>query len=355
VESESRELRNSNAFVERLPRVRTRCLLVLCLLVLCLLVPLTPAIVSAQEAVGGTLELSGSIRQVHDPVIAHEDGKYYLYSTGTGVPVRCSEDLSQWRLCSAVFWRLPQWAPEQVPGVTDIWAPDVSFFNGRYHLYYSLSTFGSNTSAIGLATNVTLDPDAPGFEWVDEGLVIASRPEDNWNAIDPNLVQAEDGTLWLAFGSFWSGIKLVRLDPRTGKPIDDPAEVVPIAARPAPPSAVEAPFIIHRDGYYYLFVSFDQCCNASESTYNIRVGRATAVTGPYLDRDGVGMLEGGGTLLLESSERWRGPGHNAIFRDEGGDKLVYHSYDAEYAGVPTLRIEQLEWDDDGWPVASSSR
>jgi arabinan endo-1,5-alpha-L-arabinosidase len=337
---------------ERRPAGRSRWLPALWLLAL-----LAATTVAGQEREGGAQapELSGSIRQVHDPMIAQEDGKYYLYSTGSGVPVRCSDDLLEWRLCSAAFWRLPEWAREQVPGVTDIWAPDVSFFGGRYHLYYSLSTFGSNTSAIGLATNVTLDPESPEHEWVDQGVVVASGAGDDWNAIDPNLVLEEDGSVWLTFGSFWSGIKLVRLDPKSGKPASDPAELIAIAARPTPPGAVEAPFIIHRDGYYYLFVSFDQCCNAAESTYNIRVGRAREVTGPYSDRDGVAMLEGGGTLLLESSERWRGPGHNAIFRDQSGEKLVYHSYDAEYAGIPTLRIEQLEWDDEGWPVAPSSR
>lgn len=286
---------------------------------------------------------------MHDPVIASDDGKYYLYTTGSGVPVRCSDDLHEWKLCGAVFWRLPEWAREQVPGVTDIWAPDVSKHGDGYRLYYSLSTFGSNTSAIGLASATILDPRSEEQEWVDEGLVIASGPGDDFNAIDPNLVVDREGKHWLAFGSFWTGIKLLALDPETGKPADDEPELISIARRPEGPGAVEAPFIIERDGYYYLFVSFDQCCRGVDSTYNIRVGRSREVTGPYVDREGTPLLEGGGTLLLASQGRWRGPGHNAVFQDESGEKLVYHAYDAEFGGVPTLRIVPLVWDDEGWP------
>lgn len=312
-------------------------------------------LVWAQEATGPqVLELSGSIRQVHDPVIAEENGQYYLYATGTGIPIRCSDDLRNWKLCGLVFLRLPAWAREYVPGATSIWAPDISFFNGKYHLYYSVSTFGSNVSAIGLATNTTLDMDSPDYEWVDEGVVIASQAEDDWNAIDPNIVIDADNNVWLAFGSFWSGIKMRRIDPSTGKLSAEDETLYALARRPEHPHAVEAPFIIHKDGYYYLFVSFDQCCRGAESTYNIRVGRSPDVTGPYVDRDGTPMLEGGGTLVVPRTERWPGSGHNAIFSGDEGHMLVYHAYDAEFGGTPTLRIEQLDWDEEGWPVAPSA-
>jgi arabinan endo-1,5-alpha-L-arabinosidase len=234
-----------------------------------------------------------------------------------------------------------------------LWAPDISFFNNRWHLYYAASTFGKNHSAIGLATNATLNPDAPNYKWVDEGLVIESTSADNWNAIDPNVAFDETHQPWLAFGSYWSGIKLRKLDAATGKP----AAAVPLIAlaggRPAP-DAIEAPFIIRHGGYFYLFVSFDACCQGVNSTYNIRVGRATAITGPYADRDGKPMLKGGGTLVLSGSKRWRGPGHNAILNDNGVDWLVYHAYDADEVGTAKLRIEALGWDAQGWPVAASA-
>ena len=295
------------------------------------------------------LELEGSTRAVHDPVIMQQGDRYYLFSTGPGITIRCSDDLLTWELCSAAFFGLPRWIKEHVPAVTDLWAPDIAFHDGRYLLYYSASSFGQNRSAIGLATNTTLDVDSDDYVWEDQGLVIESFPGDNWNAIDPNFVLDREGQPWLAFGSFWSGIKLRRLDPATGKPSDEDPTLYSLARR-SPPGAVEAPFIVNRNGHYYLFVSFDQCCRGVDSSYNIRVGRASEITGPYLDRDGVPLLEGGGTLLLAFTERWRGPGHNAILEGEAGDFLVYHAYDAENFGQFFLRIEPLVWGEDGWPT-----
>lgn len=324
-----------------------------CRLIFVLLVATGNFAWSQEVVMTGVLELTGSIHGVHDPVIAEENGRFYLFSTGRGIPIRCSDDLIQWQSCGLVFFGLPRWARGHVPGVTDIWAPDISFFNGKWHLYYSLSTFGSNISAIGLATNRTLDMDSPEHEWIDQGVVITSGAGDNWNAIDPNIVIDEGGNVWLALGSHWDGIKMIRIDEATGKPADD--ILYALASRPVHPRAVEAPFIIHRQGYYYLFVSFDACCRGVDSTYNIRVGRSIAVTGPYLDKDGTPMLEGGGTLVLKGSERWRGPGHNAIFRDSHGELLIHHAYDAQFGGTPALRIKRLGWDEEGWPYVTSQR
>ncbi len=166
------------------------------------------------------------------------------------------------------------------------------------------------------------------------------------------MILDEGDQPWLAFGSYWSGIKLRKIDPATGGLSSEDETLYALAGRPRGPGlpgAVEAPFIIKRDGYYYLFVSFDACCRGVESTYNIRVGRSKELTGPYLDRDGTSMLAGGGTLVLAGSERWRGPGHNAILQEDGVERLVYHAYDAESGGVSKLRIETLLWDEEGWP------
>ena len=292
------------------------------------------------------LEVTGDVDAVHDPVLIEEAGSFYLFSTGRGIPIRCSDNLVNWSQCGAVFFGLPDWIREEVPAVGDLWAPDVSFFDGRYQVYYSASSFGDNRSAIGLATNPTLDPESPDYAWRDEGLVVKSEHSDDWNAIDPNFVVDAGGQPWLAFGSFWSGIKLVELDPETRKPVED-ATLHALASRSSP-GAVEAPFIVYREPYYYLFVSFDQCCQGVESTYNIRVGRSEGITGPYVDKEGVPMLEGGGTLLKEGGARWKGTGHNAVFHHDGEDYLVYHAYDAEDHGRPYLRLEPLGWQD-GWP------
>ena len=302
-------------------------------------------------------ELRGDIRQVHDPAIIKEGGTFYLFSTRAGISIRCSTDLVEWRLCGDVFAHLPEWAVKDVPNLRGLWAPDVSYFNGKYHIYYSASTFGSNRSSIGLVTNQTLDPTSDKYRWVDQGKVIGSNPSDDWNAIDPNIVLDEQDQPWLSFGSFWGGIKLRKLDQATGKLSSQDQTLYSLASRPRTaelPGAVEAPAIIRKNGYYYLFVSFDFCCRGKDSTYNIRVGRARRITGPYMDRSGKPMMEGGGTLVLAGRGRWVGPGHCAVLQEKGRDTLVYHAYDTEWRGTSTLRIAPLVWDPEGWPTISTT-
>lgn len=163
-----------------------------------------------------------------------------------------------------------------------------------------------------------------------------------------------EGHHWLAFGSFWSGIKLIRLDPQTGKPPAGAREMHSIATRPAPqgaPRAIEAPFIIERGGYYYLFVAFDYCCKRESSTYYVVVGRSRDIRGPYTGQDGKSMLDGYGTVVLQGNRRYRGPGHPAVLRDGDRDYLIYHAYDSEQEGKPVLRISPLVWTAQGWPSA----
>ena len=293
----------------------------------------------------------GNVTPVHDPVVIKEGVRYYLFSAGSGISVRCSLDRARWEACGSVFDGAPAWAREAIPGVGDLWAPDIAYFNGRYHLYYSASTFGRNRSAIGLATTPTLDRTSPDFGWTDHEAVVQSFSGNDYNAIDPNVVLDANGTPWMSFGSYWTGIKLVELDLETGLPVSDPPTLYSLARRPRSDSeanAIEAPFIVRRDGFYYLFVSFDACCQGANSTYNVRVGRATDVTGPYVDRAGVSMMDGGGTVVIDGTTRWKGTGHQAVFQDGDDTFLVYHAYDAQANGTPTLRISPLEWTD-GWP------
>lgn len=302
---------------------------------------------------GVTLEPTGFIQQIHDPVLTKADNTYYVFSTGSRLIIICSPDLVTWTWCGRVFERNPAWINAAVPGVGDLWAPDISFFAGRWHLYYAGSTFGSNRSVIGLATNVTLDQASPEYRWVDEGLVIASGPGDNWNAIDANVAFDENGQPWLALGSYWSGIKLRKLDPTTGKVAADDETLYPLAQRFTANGSIEGAFIVRRDSYFYLFVSFDYCCRGVESNYNVRVGRAESITGPYADREGKALLAGGGTLILTAYDHWRGPGHNGIYVENDTYWLVYHAYDANQVGIPKLRIESLGWDAEGWPSVPS--
>ncbi|MBN2182367.1 MAG: arabinan endo-1,5-alpha-L-arabinosidase [Sedimentisphaerales bacterium] len=300
-------------------------------------------------------ELTGSY-SVHDPVMARHDDTYYVFYTGHRTPFRISKDMHHWQ-SGGYVWPSgpPAWTWEQVPYFDgNIWAPDISFFNGKYHLYYSISSFGKNNSRIGLATNTTLDPCEPDYQWIDSGgPVIRSRSSDSYNAIDPALFIDErepETTYWLTFGSFWKGIKITQIDPNTGCPFTDPPKLYSIATRIEPPNAIEAPFIVLRNGYYYLFASFDYCCQGTASTYNVRFGRAERVTGPYIDRDGISMTEGGGTQLTRPDDRWKGPGHQAVFQDNNGkDWLIHHAYDASNNGRAYLRIHRLFWTPDGWP------
>lgn len=321
----------------------------------------TASLVAAPAMAEASLNdrMTGDLSPVHDPCIIRQGATYHLFCTSQAnqkpglIHWRTSSDLVSWTLIGAVMPALPDWAHEDVPGVRGAWAPDISLINGRYHLYYALSTFGKNRSAIALQTTATLDRSDPAFGWRDEGVVLTSRPSDDFNAIDPNIVATPDGRVWMSFGSFWSGLKLVEIDPSTGKSTPGSAPTA-IAARPRP-SAIEAPCIVERDGWFYLFASFDFCCRGADSTYYTVVGRSKAVAGPYVDRDGKAMMNGGGFIVLHAdldpTKRFKGPGHVAVLRDGGRDHIVYHAYDARKGGVPTLRIQPLGWTADGWPVA----
>jgi arabinan endo-1,5-alpha-L-arabinosidase len=307
------------------------------------------------------LELKGDLR-VHDPVIIREGDAFYVFCTSAGrregvIPIRTSTDLKNWTRSGSAFDKLPDWAVKEIPGARGAWAPDISFFNDKFHLYYSISTFGKNDSAIGLATNQTLDQSSPNYKWVDQGMVVRSREgKDDFNAIDPNLVVEDAKNVWLCWGSFWGGIKMMRIDPETGKLSAQDSTLYSLCSRPrtgphqTPPveGAVEAPFIVKHDKYWYLFVSYDFCCRGVRSTYKVVVGRSDKVSGPYVDRTGKPMTEGNATLVIEATTpNWRGPGHEAVLQDKTGDYLVFHAYHGT-TGLPELKISTMVWED-GWP------
>jgi arabinan endo-1,5-alpha-L-arabinosidase len=290
----------------------------------------------------------------HDPSMIHAaGGPWYLFVTGGTLNVRSSTSLLTWTNEGNLFPAIPGWvATELGQAITDLWAPDVSYFNGQYHVYYAGSVFGSNHSVIGLATNTTLDPKGPGFQWVDDGLVIESNPTgqtDDWNAIDPNLTFDSTGNPWLVFGSFWSGIKLRRIDPTTGKLSTADATLYALAERPGG-GAIEASSIVLHNGYYYLFVSFDLCCEGVNSTYRTMVGRATSITGPYTDQMGQAMLAGNAEQLLVTTGRYIGPGGGTAFHDGACYYYVYHYYDGQANGAPTLEMRPIGWSADDWPI-----
>jgi arabinan endo-1,5-alpha-L-arabinosidase len=303
--------------------------------------------------------LMGDTNMVHDPSFIKQRGIYYAFAsggwgqTGLSLPIRCSSDAVVWTACGGVFHQPPQWLQDRVPGVSDLWAPDVAFFNGVYHVYYAGSTGGSQRSAIGLVTNTTLDPADPTYKWVDRGEVIGSVPGDDFNAIDPNILVDTDGSVWMTYGSFWSGIKQMQLDPQTGLVMSG-ATRHDLATRPGVQNdPIEGASLVHAGQFYYLFVSVDYCCNANPATsdYKEAMGRSTSPHGPFVDVAGTPMLEGGGTVLLEGNGTWNAPGGGTVHRDAttGESTLVVHALNMQQGGTPYLWVKNIDWST-GWPV-----
>lgn len=311
--------------------------------------------VQAGGAAGPTRQpsLRGDL-DIHDPTVLRLPGGYVALGTGfEGIDggtlrLKTSPDGLSWTDAGHLGERQPGWVARllgQEP--PNLWAPTL-FQRGRTtYLYFAASTFGKNTSGIGLMTNAALDPRSPGRGWVDRGVVLSSGAGDRYNAIDPARFDTPDGRAWLAFGSFWEGIKLRELDPATGLLRSGNPTTYPLASRGG--GAIEAASIARHGGYYYLFVSFDRCCAGVNSTYRMMVGRSKAITGPYLDRAGRPLLQGGGTELQSGQGRFVGPGGQEVYADGAALHLVYHYYDRGRGGSPMLQTTPLLWDAQGWP------
>jgi len=292
------------------------------------------------------IHLSGDIF-VHDPSgIGEDSSRYYIFATGQGIDIHYSTNLSVW-MNGGHVWNnggYPSWWRGYQPtGYGTVWAPDVFKYQSTYRLYYAISTFGSEVSCIGLATSTHL---ANG--WADQGQVICSKNGDGYNAIDPHVLDDSSGKQWLVFGSFWTGIKLVEINPSNGKTLN--TQIHNLAMNPNPnPDEIEASWIQYANGYYYLYVDWGECCKSVQSTYNIRVGRSKSITGPYLDKSGMDMEKGGGTLLIPTKQgHIIGPGQVGIYQNY----LTYHYYDGNNNGTPTLNLVTLSYDSSQWPVVS---
>jgi len=299
--------------------------------------------------------LSGDLG-IHDPTMIVVDGTYVAFYTGQeggvyqgALRIKTSPDGVTWKDVGALGKGIPAWVKPAL-GVKppNLWAPTVSAHGGTYYLYYAASIFGMNLSAIGLMTNPHLDPAHPGDGWTEQGLVLQTGMKDNFNAIDPFRIDTPDGRAWLSFGSYWDGIKLRELDPVSGKLKPGADTSYSLATRFG--AAIEASSILEHDGRYYLFVSYDRCCAGVASTYRIMVGRADAVTGPYVDEQGRPMLKGYATQLERSTGRFIGPGGQEPFKGPQGDMLVYHYYDGQDLGRSKLQIAPIHWTAEGWPT-----
>jgi arabinan endo-1,5-alpha-L-arabinosidase len=281
---------------------------------------------------------------VHDPSAILAGSTYYVFNSGLWT--RTSPNLMGWSNIAQLLFPNPSWIASAVPGVTDLWAPDISYFNGGYQLYYAASTFNSKRSCIGHASR----PSLSAGSWAEDGApVICSNVTStvNWNAIDPNVILDPAGVPWLVFGSGWDGIQIVRLT--AAGAVDPTSTVTTIATRTA--GVIEGAAMVRRCGYYYLFTSWDLCCLGASSTYNIRIGRSTSMTGGFVDKSGVALTQGGGTLLLGAGNGWVGPGGESVLFNGNRAYLVYHAY-AATDGHFAVHVSDLTWDASGWPVTS---
>ncbi len=297
---------------------------------------------------------------IHDPAMAKDGDTYYLYSSGPGITFYSTKDLKTWKLEGRVFPGDPSWAKSVAPKFNGhVWAPDIVQKDGKFYLYYSVSSWGQNGSAIGLTINKTLHPESPDYKWEDQGIVVQSVPgRDLWNGIDSTIMVDEKGTAWMSIGSFWSGIKLFKLDAGWKKPAE-PQEWYAIAKRErsvladdtkAGPAEIEGPFLFKKGDYYYLFTSWGLCAIGKNSTYRMMVGRSKDVRGPYLDKEGKSLAQGGGTPVLTGNKSWAGWGGNSVYTFDGKDYIVYHAYENADNNFHRLKIAEVRWDAAQWPV-----
>jgi arabinan endo-1,5-alpha-L-arabinosidase len=290
---------------------------------------------------------------MHDPsTVVMQDGKFYVYATGAGLPMSISDDGWSWRRAGTLMQSLPGGKPGPdviARGGNNTWAPDVIRSGGKYFIYYS-APGTQPKSAIGLLVGPTLDPSSPDYKWEDGGPVVWSDGVEDSNAIDPGVFRdPTNGSLWLTYGSYFGYIRLVELNPKTGKRLYPERKPLDVAINS------EASIMIFRDGWYYLLVTHGSCCAGANSSYNIRMGRARKVTGPFVDNMGIDMLQGGGKLFLGSSGRQIGPGHFGLL--DLGDAVqkfsCHYEADLDRGGISVLDIRPLLWRD-GWPLAGEN-
>ena len=296
---------------------------------------------------------------VFEPVIADpsiikaKDGYFYAFGTEDDwgdqkgsrlIPIVRSKDLVNWKYVGSVFENKPGWK-----GTGSLWAPDIRFLNGKYYLYYSMSVWGDSNPGIGVAVS-----DAVKGPYKDQGKLFDSQSIGVGNSIDPCVFEDDDGTAYLFWGSF-HGIFGIKLSENRLNTVGVPFHIAG--------NDFEASYMIKRGKYYYYFGSRGTCCEGENSSYNIAVGRSKSIKGPFVDKDGTDLLQGGGTLVLtgnfpndKGEKLFAGPGHNAIIKDDNSTYwMVYHAVDKDNPLLPNgatrrpLMIDPIKWKK-GWPV-----
>lgn len=283
--------------------------------------------------------VSGAGIHVHDPMMLKAASTYWLY--GTHNTLATSTNRSAFPSVGTGLTPLPSWIASW-NSTSDIWAPDVVFHDSKYWQYYAVPDGHGTTHTAAIALATATSPNSTS--WSDQGIVVQSSDSSTFNAIDPSEIQDTSGNWWMVFGSWSDGIHLTQLNTSTGKRAN--STMYHLAQRGA---GIEGTFLYHHGSFYYLFGSINPCCSPT-SPYRIVVGRSSSITGPYLDRGGINMLSGGGTIVLSTHSNIVGPGGQSLLTDSDGTVLVYHYYDGNNGGTPTLGINLLGFDSSGWPV-----
>jgi arabinan endo-1,5-alpha-L-arabinosidase len=290
------------------------------------------------------LDLTG-VQNAHDPGTLTKDGDtYFNFTTGTGIWYSTSTDLVNWTGGPApVFTTYPSWIANKVPNFSgSFWAPDVVYMNGYYYLYYSVSTFGTSNSAIGVARSKSLKSPS----WTDLGIVIQSNGgSTELNAIDPAVFRDHDGKVYMAYGSFFGGIGVAEINQSTGKLATNVTQLLGGNGLD-----MEGAYITRNGQYYYLFVNRGKCCQGSNSTYYVEVYRSTSVNGPYTG----GNTYGGTNTVMpnvdSTAPNHKGPGHVGVLKQDGCNYVSTHYYDTNDSGNAKLQILKMTYDANGWPV-----
>lgn len=290
--------------------------------------------------------LNGDLK-VHDPVMIKQADRYYVF--GTGISVKTSDDKITWTSAEGVFPKnggLPWWKNDIPEHKGHIWAPDIHYRDGKYHLYYSVSAWMNFNSSIGYATNTTLNPKDPDYKWMDHGQVISFKNGGvGVNVIDPNVFIEKNGKVWLLYGSYQSGLRMVELNPKTGKLFTESPKLITLTSHLG-----EGVYLIKGPKYYYIFASRGRCCAGIESTYQIVMGRSKTITGPYLNKEGQSWVDDKYSLFLEGDNAEPGRGHNGIFAEGDTTFMVYHAYTRSAKGTSLLNIKPMFLTKDDWPT-----
>ncbi len=349
----------------------------------------TPAPGSYTNPLRPKTSSGATVQNCADPSVLRgrggEAGTWYMYCTsdplndadtsGSGGPVfhrlptLRSKDLVHWSYVGSALSGRPSWATRSAK----LWAPDVVYSrtHDRYYMTFAVTdTVAAVSGEPGCASDAAIGvavASTPTGPWKTQGApLVAPRRTGGGcsfaSTIDPDVLGASVGrTSILYFGGFRDGIHAQPVSlTRTAMRLTGSPTRVTVGRR------YEGANVVRRNDWYYLVVSSGQCCNGAMSGYGAFAGRSRSPYGPFVDREGVSLLDartGGSPVVVMNGNRWTGPGHTSMFTDYGGTWWVaYHAVDRTdpffatetgFTRRPPL-LDPVDWVS-GWPVVRAGR